>query len=66
MRGSYKIKLPAFIPQNAFHIVFFLNIDNKKKHLLRFGIIELSVLKFPHFAKPFSISRNLKKTLSIK
>ena len=38
----------------AFHIVFFLNLDNLKKHLLRLVEIELSVKFSPPFANTFS------------
>jgi len=37
----------------AFHIVFLTNLDNLKKHLLRFGILELSVLRIPALRKAF-------------
>src|SRR5690606_33561157 len=43
----------------AFHIVFFLNLDNLKKHLLRLVEIELSVKFSPPFANTFSVSGNL-------
>ncbi len=42
----------------AFHIVFFLNLDNLKKHLLRLVEIELSVKFSPPFANTFSVRGN--------
>ena len=42
----------------AFHIVFFLNLDNLKKHLLRLVEIELSVKFSPPFANTFSVMHN--------
>ena len=46
----------------AFHIVFFLNLDNLKKHLLRLVEIELSVKFSPPFANTFSVRRHYMKT----
>ena len=42
----------------AFHIIFFLNLDNLKKHLLRLVEIELSVKFSPPFANTFSVMHN--------
>ncbi|ROI09437.1 hypothetical protein EGH90_04290 [Kaistella haifensis] len=42
----------------AFHIVFFLNLDNLKKHLLQLVEIELAVKFSPPFANTFSVGGN--------
>ncbi len=63
MRGLVLIEILSKYFATAFQIVFFLNLDNLKKHLLRFGILELKFFEFPHFAKPFSVGGNFIETV---
>ena len=58
---EYIKSLFASLAAAAFHIVFFINLDNLKKHLLRLVEIELSVPFIPPFANTFSVGRNLKR-----
>ena len=47
-----------YLAAAAFHIVFFYNLDNLKKHRLRLVVLELKFFESPHFANTFSVSRN--------
>ena len=53
MRGLVLIEISSKYFATAFHIVFFPKLDNLKKHLLRFGILELAVLRIPALRKAF-------------
>ena len=61
---EFYVELIKFAFAAAFHIVFFLNLDNLKKHLLRLVEIELSVKFSPPFANTFSVVRNIRSAVS--
>ena len=53
IKNNHSIPLAAA----AFHIVFFFNLDNLKKHLLQLFEIELFAHFSPPFANTFSVIR---------
>ena len=58
---EFYVELIKFAFAAAFHIVFFHNLVNLKKHRLRLGILELKFFEFPALRQYFFVARNTAK-----
>ena len=57
---EFYVELIKFAFAAAFHIVFFHNLVNLKKHRLRLGILELKFFEFPALRQYFFVGGHSK------
>ena len=63
---EFYVELIKFAFAAAFHIVFFHNLVNLKKHRLRLGILELKFFEFPALRQYFFVVCNCLKKFRLK